>query len=208
MFWGTSKSGYGKLKIKEPDYKKLSSKEKTKYKPILQTRDIKRYAIDWKKEYITNEIYTHNVLSKFKESDKILVARMTLQLQAAIDENDSYIGKSTVIHDLNKKFDKKYLLAILNSYLIDFWYKNYFENTHLSGGYIRFDIPYLKKIPIAEILDKEQQPFINKVDEILSIKKENPKADTSQLETEIDQMVYQLYELTEEEIKIVKDSVK
>lgn len=206
MFWGTSKSGYGKLKILEKDLKALSKKELEKYRPILQTRDIKRYYIDWKQEYISSEIYSDNVLKKFKEKNKLLVARMTLQLQAAIDENYSYIGKSTIVHNINSKISKKYLLAILNSKFIDFWYKNYFENTHMSGGYIRYDIPYLKKIPITEISKKQQEPIINKVDEIISLKKQNNQADTSKLETEIDEMIYKLYDLTLDEIKIIEDS--
>ncbi len=42
------------------------------------------------------------------------------------------------------------------------------------------------------------------VDKILNAKKSDPKADTTALETEIDQLVYQLYELTAEEIKIIE----
>ncbi len=41
---------------------------------------------------------------------------------------------------------------------------------------------------------------------ILAAKKSNPQADTSDWEREIDRLVYKLYELTEEEIKIIEDS--
>jgi hypothetical protein len=44
----------------------------------------------------------------------------------------------------------------------------------------------------------------NKVTQILAVKQQNPSADTTALEAEIDEMVYQLYGLTEEEIEIVK----
>ena len=47
------------------------------------------------------------------------------------------------------------------------------------------------------------QPFIALVDQIPAIKQKDPDADTSVLERQIDQMVYKLYGLTEEEIKIV-----
>lgn len=43
-----------------------------------------------------------------------------------------------------------------------------------------------------------------KIDEILTIKKQNPKADTSELEATIDELVYKLYDLNDEEIKIVE----
>jgi hypothetical protein len=42
------------------------------------------------------------------------------------------------------------------------------------------------------------------VDKILEAKKENPQADTIELEREIDNLVYRLYDLTEDEIKLVE----
>ena len=62
----------------------------------------------------------------------------------------------------------------------------------------------LSEIPIKKA--KNQKEFIAIVDQILTLKKENPQADTSDLENEIDELVYQLYELTPEEIKIVQQS--
>lgn len=49
----------------------------------------------------------------------------------------------------------------------------------------------------------DEQPFITLVDQILIAKSENPKSDTSQLERQIDEMVYKLYELTYEEVKAI-----
>jgi hypothetical protein len=46
------------------------------------------------------------------------------------------------------------------------------------------------------------------VNEILSIKKQTPTADTTEIESQIDQLVYKLYDLTEEEIAIVENSTK
>ncbi len=63
-----------------------------------------------------------------------------------------------------------------------------------------------KNLPIIKIGEKEQQPFIDKVDQILSLKKDNPEVDTSALEKEIDFMVYALYGLTQEEIEIVENN--
>ena len=51
----------------------------------------------------------------------------------------------------------------------------------------------------------DQKPFITLVDKILSAKESNAKADTSKLENQLDEMVYKLYELTEEEIAIIEN---
>lgn len=52
---------------------------------------------------------------------------------------------------------------------------------------------------------KKQKPFINLVDQILKKKKDNSNADTGELEGEIKEMVYELYDLTEEKIGIVEE---
>jgi len=71
----------------------------------------------------------------------------------------------------------------------------------------------LEELPIIVVDEKKQQPFITLVDQILAAKKhapeginqgKDPNADTSALERQIDEMVYELYGLTEEEIKIVE----
>jgi len=53
-----------------------------------------------------------------------------------------------------------------------------------------------------------QRPFYILINQILFLKKSDPQADTSELEAEIDQMVYELYGLTEEERAIVEGSIK
>ena len=77
----------------------------------------------------------------------------------------------------------------------------------MQGDARTFKTNYLNPFPLPKtITDSEQKPFRKKVNEILSLKKENPDANTTILEHEIDQMVYNLYGLTEEEIKIVENS--
>ena len=67
--------------------------------------------------------------------------------------------------------------------------------------------PIINLIPIPTIDENKQNIFVDLVDQILSKKKEKPDIDTSQLEKKIDQMVYELYGLTEEEIEVVEGSM-
>ena len=60
----------------------------------------------------------------------------------------------------------------------------------------------LETIPVKKVAD--ETPFIELVTTILSAKKQEPSTDTSELETQIDQLVYQLYDLTVKEIEIIE----
>ena len=62
-------------------------------------------------------------------------------------------------------------------------------------------------MPIKRISESQQKVFIDLVDDILAVKAANPAADTTDLENEIDKLVYELYNLTEGEIAIVEGSV-
>ncbi|MFM6422481.1 hypothetical protein, partial [Planktothrix sp.] len=62
----------------------------------------------------------------------------------------------------------------------------------------------IEMLPIKKPTETEELLLEKLVDQILNIKKSNPNADTTILEQQIDQLVYELYGLTEEEIKIVE----
>ena len=89
------------------------------------------------------------------------------------------------------------ILGLLNSKLVNFYFKFYNQTNHIPIGEI-------KKIPVPDNFLSSSKIFHTLVDKILSAKAANPKADTSNLEKQIDKMVYKLYELTEEEIKIIE----
>jgi len=102
----------------------------------------------------------------------------------------------------------KYIMAILNSKLI---YK-YVEMIVHQYGFTGFRLSnqYVEIMPIPPITPSNQsivQQIEELVDKIISAKKENPLADTSQWEQDIDRLVYSLYGLTEEEIEIVEKYV-
>lgn len=97
----------------------------------------------------------------------------------------------------------KFLVGILNSKLIAFWVKS---NGKQQGALLKLDKVPLQEIPLPVVNDTQQQPIIALADQILSVKQANPSADTKDLEDKIDRLVYQLYGLTEEEIKIVEQS--
>jgi hypothetical protein len=64
------------------------------------------------------------------------------------------------------------------------------------------------QLPIPAATSEQQTEIEERVEKILALKKENPEAAVSALEAEIDQLVYKLYDLTEEEVKIVEGAEK
>ena len=95
----------------------------------------------------------------------------------------------------------KYILAILNSKLFEYA----LLKIYLEGDTFKSKNAIIQNFPVPPINEKTGK-LIEIVDNIISKKQENSTIDTSALESEIDRLVYQLYGLTEEEIKIVEQS--
>ena len=106
----------------------------------------------------------------------------------------------TVIFATNAELDIKYVMSLLHSKVLNFRYRSLGKQT--GGGIFEYFPNEVEKFPIPEIDAKAQKPFIDLVDKILETKKTG--GDTSELEGEIDVMVYKLYNLTQEEIDIVE----
>ncbi|WQZ75972.1 class I SAM-dependent DNA methyltransferase [Helicobacter pylori] len=101
-----------------------------------------------------------------------------------------------------------YLLGMLHSKLITFAFKTFYAGGGLGESGYRYKKAFIERLPILQII-KSNQPTADKiivlVDKILKSKEKDPKANTQGLEKEIDALVYQLYHLTDEEIKIIED---
>ncbi len=101
------------------------------------------------------------------------------------------------------KTNLKYLLAILNSRLLNFVY--HFISQEKGKSQAAVKIKVLQKLPIVVPIENEQHPIVDLVDQILDAKRTDPNVDTVEIEEEIDKQVYALYGLTEDEIRIVEE---
>ncbi len=201
------------------------------YFKFINTGTINRYMFLWgkiKTRYIKSS-YLQPVVSKAEflksfpkryadaKEKKIIVAGMTKRIEAFLDGNGEYIpGKSTIVIKKNTNADLKFILGILNSKLLTFIYKNTFRSLALQGGYLRFGARQLEKLPIPPDT-KVLGPL---VDKMLNLSKELQKLDSTfdkekylekmveieKVDKKIDEIVYKLYGLTPEEIKIVEQN--
>ncbi|GAB0054522.1 class I SAM-dependent DNA methyltransferase [Helicobacter pylori] len=101
----------------------------------------------------------------------------------------------------------RYLLGMLHSKLITFAFKTFYAGGGLGESGYRYKKAFIERLPIPKITP-ENQKLADKITDCAKAileAKENPKANIQKLEKEIDALVYQLYNLTDEEIKIIED---
>ena len=255
------------------------NKESEKYKPILRGRDISYYGYPKAKEYVyyvsgTKVLTRGKTPDLFKKKEKILTQHVSGNITATLDTEQNYflqtINSTTSI---NEDIKNKYLLTLLNSKLINFYYSSIFN---LGAEFTTaVAIENLDELPIKKISSSEQKSFIEKADIMLSLNKQlqekknkfinriksnleiekiTKKLDAfynfdfktfitelkkqkiklylkqqdewedyfssykkeinvlqfqiNKTDNEIDQMVYELYELTDEEIEIVENEME
>ncbi|EOF4784467.1 class I SAM-dependent DNA methyltransferase [Campylobacter jejuni] len=138
------------------------------------------------------------------EKEKIVWNRISSDLCFSYDNQKNFILDSMFSITFYSNINLKYLIANLNSSISKFWIKN---NAATLGDGIYGAKIYIEKLPIPKINSKNQKladELINLVDEILKAKEQDKNANTSPLEEKINNIVYKLYNLTEEEIKIIE----
>ncbi|MGI8468841.1 MAG: DUF7149 domain-containing protein [Pyrinomonadaceae bacterium] len=176
--------------------------------PCVKGFDIEKYGLKEEVRYLKKEI-AERYIEDYKHP-KIIAQEIIAHIQnpiphieiiAFFDEkgrlfNDTCVEIIPLRDDLNKKF----LLAYLQSKFCNWYCYNFIYNRAIRT--MHFIDYYVSQIPIPRIEEKDQQPFVALVNQILELKKAGK--DTLALESEIDKLVYRLYDLTDDEIKIVE----
>ncbi len=204
------------------DGDKKGNKEDLK---LINTGTIDKYTSLWgykNTSYIKKKYkYPWINVSKFQKelskryaqsiSKKIIITGIRY-FECYFDSKGNYVaGKSTIIiREMKEKYDIECLLAILNSSLLSFYIKEAFSATGIDGG-VNFTSPMIESLPIPEIdshISKYLCELSNKINKIIEsddyLDNTTKQAKVKEYEHQIDQMVYKLYGLTEEEIKIVE----
>jgi hypothetical protein len=137
------------------------------------------------------------------EKEKVVYGQFQDYAEYALAGKGIFLSSNEYM--IGGNYNKKYFLAVLNSKLIQWYLRNI---TGVMGEKLKIgQKSNFIKIPIP-VIDSSNQHIVSQieslVDKILAAKKTNHAADTTAWEKEIDQLVYQLYELTDEEIAIVE----
>ncbi|MGX2971548.1 type IIG restriction enzyme/methyltransferase [Helicobacter sp. T3_23-1059] len=207
---------------------------------ILLGGEVKAYSIEWNKSFVDSELKDIKRLSEFfKQKDLIYLRRVDKRLSASMG-SESYAFTKNIygIKITDKKYNPKFILGLLNSKLLNFYYLRRFT-TKKEEIFPEIQTYLYKQLPIPKITTKNK-PLADKiiacVDTILTIKNpchtersevsqttkeifrsaQNDNRDISafskpqydkkikDLESQIDSLVYQLYDLDSQEIEIIE----
>ncbi|NCR40871.1 MAG: N-6 DNA methylase [Microcystis aeruginosa W13-11] len=209
IIWGIKpyQTGYGSPKqtkemIKNRIYHSHTPIDET-WKPLLVGSNINSYSIDTRNiqyiKYGKNLMYSSSQIKM--ESPKILIRQTSDKIRGCYDDEKFYCQNSIFIIT-SQSINLKYLLALLNSKLLNFYYMN--KNPQEGKIFAEIKPSVIEQIPLVVANNTINCKYIVfLVDKILTAKKDDPTADTSELEKQIDHLVYKLYQLTYNEVKII-----
>lgn len=187
--------------------------------PCIKGVDIFKYGLK-RKRYLKGELAKKYVTqySRDKIIAQEIIAHVTTPFPRIIitmfyDDAKSLLNDTCVeVKVIGAEIDKKFLLAYFQSSFCNWYAYNFIYNRAIRT--MHFINYYITQIPVPKIIIEnpiQQQPFITIVDKILAITKnedfiENPTKQNQvrEFEKQIDQLIYKLYELTQEEINIIE----
>ncbi|MDR2410301.1 MAG: Eco57I restriction-modification methylase domain-containing protein, partial [Bacteroidales bacterium] len=185
------------------------------YGKYLQGVDVKRYSLAWSGEYLCYGDWLAEPRKSVPfKGPRILVRQipsaLPYMINAVYTEDAYYNDINSMVIFSNEKESLKFILGILNSRVISFWFNKEFDKMQ-RNIFPQFKVNELKKFPIPA-LDLSKKDDIKKKDKLVALvdKMLGLKAETQpqlkairQIDDEIDRFVYSLYNLADEEINII-----
>jgi hypothetical protein len=173
---------------------------------FIESSNIFEYMISDSKYYISHDKYPRESLIKQLNTSLIYVSRMTSRIRTVVVENSKYLGgKVNVI--LAPKKSIYFICALLNSNLINFWFREYFLLQHLQGGALPINSEDLLIIPYPIANDERKTKTMETITEL---SKRNhldalDKKHRDDVSSKINQLIYQLFNIESNEIRIIEE---
>jgi len=199
--------------------------DKTYYK-YLEGKDVCRYSLKWSGKFLKyGECLAAPRTFDLFNSERILVRQIPSKPPHSINAmylNEIYLNdiNSMIIYN-SKKYPIKFILGLLNSKLISYWFNMKFNKLQRSL-FPQFKVKELEQFPILKDANKTDiAKVITLVDKMLSLnrrlneigdKKTDERArveeEIKKTDAEIDELVYKIYRITEEEKRIIEESLR
>ena len=163
---------------------------------FVEASNVYEYSIKNIKSYIDDSNYSRQSYSRQINKDIIYTSRMTSKIRAMFSRDNKYLGgKVNVVIPRENGY---FITALLNSKVVNFWYREKFSMQHMQGGALPVNAEDLKKIPVPI----GESSLIEKIEQLSEQVHGDP--DNSVICEQIDHLVYQLYGLTPEEVATVE----
>lgn len=125
-------------------------------KPIITGADVERYFIPESSSVI---VYDPRLLTAardpliFERDKKIIMQDISDRLEAGIDDKRQYaLDTTTIVFMKDENLAIEFILSIINSYLIHYYYRQRFSGAQVRGGYLRFRPQFVDQLPIRRII--------------------------------------------------------
>lgn len=162
---GDTKREEERYVINTADYEELSESEKSIYKRVLKGVNVKRYIIEWGNLYIKS-------LSETSKEPRLLIKDYSKKLTVAYeDEKFRCLRTIYCAYPRDSSVNTKYLLGLLNSTLLRFYYLAYFYTSRPGKGSFRFRKQFLKRLPIRYNNNALKEQVVKQVEEIISLER-------------------------------------
>jgi hypothetical protein len=195
------------------------------FKRVLDGRNIQRYHLTWGGEYLAydvNRIHSCKRIDIFECAEKLFFRRVGDRLIATYDTEQFYALNTLVVITLrDPSASLKYLLGLINSRLLNYYYVTFLKSTKTIFSEIQARQLAQLPMPSPDGPGTKQGPSHNRLDalvqQMLDLHKSLAAANTAHEQTalqrqidatdrQIDQLVYELYGLSDDEIKIVEEA--
>jgi hypothetical protein len=174
----------------------ISDTQKAGYIPILFGRGIGKYKIYAPQKYIRWPFEGFWELRQKHLQDKLLVQNLAYKIVAAYDSNGHFVNDTiNTVFIKDKDFPPLYILGILNSNLINYYFQNTITNRARLN--IHLDHYYLGEIPIRRAAVNDKASLVEVVEQFL-------RQPLSENRKEIERAVYRIYGIKEEEIDYIE----
>ncbi|MDO8055276.1 MAG: TaqI-like C-terminal specificity domain-containing protein, partial [Candidatus Hermodarchaeota archaeon] len=158
--------------------------------------NVRRYYLLSRKYLTANPALVSDDQWKDFQEPKIVIAGMAKRIRAAYDADGHALGRVYYITQRRAPYHPLFLLAVLNSRLINAYFTLLFVATHLQSNYIRYNASYLEHIPLAKPTHGQEEALVDLAQHVIA----NLSYLKRGLDDEIDELVAKIYGLKPQEV--------
>jgi hypothetical protein len=196
--------------------KHIYESDSDNYQKIINTKTISNIYNLWGRE--SYKLDKSNILTPFLNLNqinlrrqamyklpKLIFKKLTTKVAATFDVNGEFASTATTfVYDPIENYSLAFLAGYLNSKLINFYITKAFGG-YSMGKSFQIQAPQLKIIPVPVCTPESQQAIVGLVNKILQAKKSDAEADVQVFFIEIDQLIYQIFNLSNIEISSIEN---